>query len=93
MLGGRGVVTDSCLVESVQAARLATATAAAPRQRTADRETGVVGTQEGYRTRSPSRAARPEGRRLLPQASVVGGLPNQTELGRDVALPQPTVHR
>jgi len=36
----------------------------------------------------------PDFRRLMQAASLrLGQLRNQTELGRDVALPQPTVHR
>src|SRR5213593_1373659 len=39
-------------------------------------------------------AALPDFRRLMRAASLrLGQLVNQTELGRDVALPQPTVHR
>jgi hypothetical protein len=39
-------------------------------------------------------AALPDFRRLMRAASLrMGQLVNQTELGRDVALPQPTVHR
>jgi predicted AAA+ superfamily ATPase len=39
-------------------------------------------------------AARPDFRRLMRAACLrLGQLLNQTELGRDVALPQPTVHR
>lgn len=39
-------------------------------------------------------AALPDFRRLMRAAALrVGTLVNQTELGRDVALPQPTVHR
>jgi hypothetical protein len=39
-------------------------------------------------------SALPDFRRLMRAASLrIGQLVNQTELGRDVALPQPTVHR
>lgn len=39
-------------------------------------------------------AALPDFRRLMRAASLrLGQLVNQTELGRDIALPQPTVHR
>lgn len=39
-------------------------------------------------------SALPDFRRLMQAAAIrVGGILNQTELGRDVALPQPSVHR
>ena len=39
-------------------------------------------------------SALPDFRRLMRAACLrLGQLVNQTELGRDVALPQPTVHR
>ena len=39
-------------------------------------------------------AARPDFRRLMQAAALrVGQILNQTQLSRDVALPQPTVHR
>lgn len=64
----------------------------------ADRETWFRGYVQTYLERDlreiASVASLPDYRRLMRAASLrIGQLVNQTELGRDVALPQPTVHR
>ena len=57
----------------------------------ADRDVGVFGLA---RSGLSAIAALPDFRRLMRAACLrLGQLVNQTELGRDVALPQPTVHR
>lgn len=64
----------------------------------AERETWFSGYTKTYLERDlqdiSSVTALPDLRRLMRAASLrLGQLVNQTELGRDVALPQPTVHR
>jgi hypothetical protein len=65
---------------------------------TAERDIWFAGYVQSYLERDlqdiSSIAALPDFRRLMRAACLrVGQLVNQTELGRDVALPQPTVHR
>lgn len=64
----------------------------------ADRDVWFAGYVRTYLERDvqdiASIAALPDLRRLMRAACLrIGQLANQTELGRDVALPQPTVHR
>lgn len=64
----------------------------------ADRDAWFRGYVQAYLERDladvGSVASLPDFRRLMRAASLrLGQLVNQTELGRDVALPQPTVHR